>query len=343
MQNAAVYIRVSTDEQTEYSPEAQKKAMFEYATRNDIYISPDHIFIDEGISGRKAEKRPAFMKMIASAKTKPRPFDMILVHKFDRFARSREDSIVYKSMLLRECGVKVISITEDISDDKTSVILEAMLEAMAEYYSLNLAEEVKKGMTIKAERGEIQTAPPFGYDIDTENKKLVINESQAEIVRMIFDDYISLMPVARITRKLNAMGIKSRRGGKFDNRRIEYILNNPAYIGKLRWTPTGKMQNNFDNPDTITAKSTHDPIITGELFETVQNLIKSKKKVYAKRNADPKYFLQGLVKCSSCGANLSYAARLNSLQCQRYSRGTCEISHSINIIKLEKTRELTKR
>ena len=158
MQNAAIYIRVSADEQTEYSPEAQKKAMIDYASKNDIYVSQEHIYIDEGISGRNANKRPAFMKMVASAKSKPKPFDVILVHKFDRFARSREDSVVYKAMLLRECGVKVISITEDISGgDKTSVILEAMLEAMGEYYSLNLSEEVKKGMTIKAERGEIQT------------------------------------------------------------------------------------------------------------------------------------------------------------------------------------------
>lgn len=144
IQYGACYIRVSTDEQTEFSPDAQLRALKDYARKNDIVLSKEHIYIDEGISGRKAEKRPAFMKMIATAKSKPKPFDVILVHKFDRFARSREDSVVYKSLLKKEANIKVVSITETIEDDKFSVILEAMLEAMAEYYSLNLADEVKR-------------------------------------------------------------------------------------------------------------------------------------------------------------------------------------------------------
>lgn len=132
--NGACYIRVSTDEQTEYSPDAQLRSLKDYAKKNDILLAEEHIYVDEGISGKKADKRPAFMKMIATARTKPKPFDIILVHKFDRFARSREDSVVYKSLLKKEAGIKVTSITETIEDDKFSVILEAMLEAMAEYY-----------------------------------------------------------------------------------------------------------------------------------------------------------------------------------------------------------------
>ena len=341
MQNAAIYIRVSTDDQLEYSPEAQKRAMLEYASKNEMYISQEHIYVDEGISGRKANKRPAFMKMISAAKSKPKLFDIILVHKFDRFARNREDSVVYKAMLLRECNVKVISITEDLSGgDKTSVILEAMLEAMAEYYSLNLSEEVKKGMTVKAERGEIQTSPPFGYNVDTENKKLVINEAEAEIIKMIFSDYLSNVPVARITKKINSMGIKTKRGNKFEHKRICYILNNPVYIGKLRWTPTGKTYNNFNNPDSLIVQSIHEPIITEEQFETAQKTMKNNKKSYARHNADPKYFLTGLVKCSTCGSNLSYAASTNSLQCYKYAHGLCDVSHSISINKLEKALKL---
>ena len=84
------------------------------------------------------------------AKSTPKPFDVILVHKFDRFARNREDSVVYKSLLRSELGIQVLSITENIGDDKMSVIIESMLEAMAEYYSLNLSDEVKKGMSEKA-------------------------------------------------------------------------------------------------------------------------------------------------------------------------------------------------
>ena len=164
-QEAACYIRVSTEDQTEYSPEAQHRALEHYARQHQLTISPEHVYIDAGISGRRAETRPAFMAMIAAAKKRPPPFSVILVHKFDRFARNREDSIVYKSMLRRQCGVQVVSITEHLEDDKMSLILEAMLEAMAEYYSINLGDEVRKGMREKARRGELQTAPPFGYGV----------------------------------------------------------------------------------------------------------------------------------------------------------------------------------
>ena len=129
-QQAACYIRVSTEEQTEYSPEAQRRALEGDARQHGYSIDPAHVYVDAGISGRRAETRPAFMAMIAAAKGKPPPFTAILVHKFDRFARNREDSIVYKSLLRRQCGVQVISITEHLEDDRMGLILEAMLEAM---------------------------------------------------------------------------------------------------------------------------------------------------------------------------------------------------------------------
>ena len=94
---AACYIRVSTEEQTEYSPDAQQRALVSYARQHQMTVAPEHIYLDAGLSGRRAETRPAFMAMIAAAKSRPAPFDCILVHRFDRFARSREDSIVYKS------------------------------------------------------------------------------------------------------------------------------------------------------------------------------------------------------------------------------------------------------
>ena len=122
MQIGAAYIRVSTDEQTEYSPEAQLRAIKEYAKKNDILLSNDFIYRDEGLSGRDIKKRVGFQSMISTAKKKPKPFDVILVHKFDRFSRSREDSVVYKSLLRRDCNIKVISITEQMEDDKFSVI-----------------------------------------------------------------------------------------------------------------------------------------------------------------------------------------------------------------------------
>jgi len=331
-QSGACYIRVSTDDQTEFSPDAQLRALKEYAHKNNILLSKEHIFLDEGISGRKADKRPEFMRMIAAAKSKPRPFDVILVHKFDRFARSREDSVVYKSLLKKEAGVRVISITETIEDDKFSVILEAMLEAMAEYYSLNLADEVKKGMTEKAYRGEYQTTAPFGYKLV--NKQLVIEPREAEFVKFLFSNFAnSVMGLRQLASYANTAGYRTKRGNPFENRTIEYILNNPVYIGKVRWTPTGKTRRNYHNPDSIIAAGGHLPIIDTELWEKVHTALKARKELFGKRQkstAQIKTWLKGLVRCGSCGSALVWNGS-SYLQCSAYSKGACGISHCINV------------
>jgi DNA invertase Pin-like site-specific DNA recombinase len=273
--------------------------------------------------------------MIAQAKTKPRPFDVILVHKFDRFARSREDSVVYKSLLKKECGIKVVSITESIEDDKFSIILEAMLEAMAEYYSLNLSEEVKKGMTEKAERGGLQTSPSYGYDV--KNNQLVINEEEAKTVRFIFQKFADReMNMRQLAIYLNELGVKSKRGNPIENRTIDYILNNPVYIGKLRWT-TEKTKRDFHNPKSIIRDSAHEPIIDIDTWEKVQSIIKENKEIYRrgeKSNTNKISWLCGLLKCADCGYTL---VRTNQsyFQCNGYVKGLCNKSSSIKITTVE--------
>jgi len=274
--------------------------------------------------------------MIVTAKTTPKPFDVILVHKFDRFARSREDSVVYKSLLKREADIKVVSTTESIEDDKFSVILEAMLEAMAEYYSLNLAEEVKKGMTEKAHRGEYQTTAPFGYVM--KNKQLIIVPDEAKLVRFIFEKFSSReMGMRTLATYINDLGIKSKRGNTFENRTIDYILNNPAYIGKARWTPTGKARRNYNHPDTIIADSEHEPIITRELWDKTQAVVKENKELFpyrVQRNSKKATWLHGLVHCGACGKKLVRSSGVY-LQCNGYSKGQCKVSNFVRYAKLE--------
>ena len=129
MKIAAAYIRVSTDDQTELSPDSQIKNIREYAKSHDMIVPNEYIFRDDGISGRTTAKRPEFNRMIATAKQKTKPFECILVWKFSRFARNREDAVVYKSML-KKLGIDVVSISEPVGDDKMSVLIEAMIEAM---------------------------------------------------------------------------------------------------------------------------------------------------------------------------------------------------------------------
>ncbi len=338
---AALYIRVSTDDQTEFSPAAQKKALIDYANKNNMDIHPSHIFVDEGFSGRTADKRPSFMRMIGMAKAKPKPFDVILVHRFDRFARNREDSIVYKSMLKKQYQIRVISITESLDeDDKMSGLIEAILEAMAEYYSINLSEEVKKGMTEKALRGGFQTSPAFGYKMGAD-KVLRIVEEEADHVRYIFTQFVEFdRGTSQIARQLTNQGVKSKRGNPLDERSVNYILKNPLYIGMVRWTPTGKVKRGTSHPDTIVAHGQHMPIVSEALFQKAAEKLAANEKA-PQPNRRPlgecKHWLSGLVKCSNCGSSLTISKAKNcpSFQCRGYSGAICNVSHSISIRKLE--------
>lgn len=330
------YIRVSTDEQLEYSPTAQLKAIQSYAERNGISIDERFIFKDEGFSGKRAEKRPAFMSMIAAAKQKPRPFDVILVHRFDRFARNREDSVVYKSLLRRECGIRVISITEQLEDDKFSVILESMLEAMAEYYSLNLADEVKKGMLEKAERGECQSCSPLGYKKNSDEKYLTAAPEEMEIVKYIFEEFLSGSHITAIARNLNKMGCRSRKGNLLERRAVKYILRNPVYKGYHRWNTDGRFENN-PNPSVIIAKSKHKPVVSEEMFEQVQRRLDNIEKTCLKNQRpaeEYKHWLSSLLKCGHCGSSLVRSGEY--FQCGAYAKGKCMISHALRISNAER-------
>ena len=333
---ACAYIRVSTDDQIEYSPDSQLKNIRNYAKTHGYIVPDEFIFIDEGISGKNTKKRPAFNKMIGTAKLKPKPFDAILLWKFSRFARNREDSIVYKSMLRKQLGIDVISVSETIGDDKMSVLFEAMIEAMDEYYSINLAEEVKRGMLEKVSRGEAVTVAPFGYKMV--DKKLVIDPYTSVIVKMIFDDFMKTGNKTALARKLNSMGIKTIRGNNWDNRGVEYVLNNPVYIGKLRWTPTGKTRRNYHNPDTLIVDGEHQPIISEKMFEETQQKLADIKNSYKpfSRQSSAQFMLRGILRCSNCGATLVMSANKDYLQCHNYSKGKCSVSHSISIKKVSK-------
>ena len=336
MKIAAAYIRVSTDDQLEYSPDSQLNKIMEYAKNNDINIPKKFVFREnEGISGKKASKRPQFMRMIGTAKKKPKPFDIIIVWKFSRFARNRRDSIVYKSMLRKQCGIDVVSVTEQLSDDKMSIIVEAMIEAMDEYYSINLGEEVKRGMGEKVRRGEPVTPPAFGYFM--KDKKYYINPDTSSTVKMMFSDFINGMGCRAIAEKLNSMGIRTKMGGLWENRSVEYVLRNPVYIGKIRWNPKGITGRNYNSEDIILSDGKHEPIIDFYTWKKAQNCFTVNKKMYGnitgkKLNSD--FMLQGLIKCSSCGANLTKVGGYN-LQCQAYSHGKCNTSHFISIKKIE--------
>lgn len=333
MKTAAAYIRVSTDDQVEFSPDSQLARICEYAKRNNMILPQEFIFMDEGISGRKAEKRPQFMRMIGLAKQKPKPFDVILLWKFSRFARNREDSIVYKSMLRKQCGIDVVSITENIGDDKMSVLIEALIEAMDEFYSVNLSEEVKRGMTEKAKRGGVLSIPAYGYKVL--NGQYFIVPEEAEVIRTVFRRYNEGIGMLRIAKDLNDIGIRTHRGSKIENRTVEYWLNNPIYIGKIRWTPSGKTSRNYHNPESLITDGQHEPIIDNETWELTQKRMKEQKEKYRpyyKPMGSISHWLVSLARCGVCGGPLVNCS--GYFYCNNRNKGVCHGNGSISIKKL---------
>jgi len=337
MISAALYVRVSTDRQEELSPDAQKRLLLEYAKKNNFFVENENVFIELGISGKKADKRPEFQRMIASAKNKQ--FDVILVWKYSRFARNQEESIVYKSMLKNKCNVDVISISEPLVEGPFGGLIERIIEWMDEYYSIRLAGEVTRGMTEKAMRGGYQAHAPVGYLNVAEKKTLIIDEPKAEMIRMIYDKYLNTdMSMFAIARMLNDLGYKTKRGKLYENRTVKYILQNPVYKGYSRWSPG---RNDFRDPkldqsDVYIVKGNYEPIVSEETFEKVQAKINAAyRPTKARPTETQSHWLVGVLKCSNCGANLVSSGK-NGFQCAGYSKGKCKVSHNISTKKMEK-------
>ena len=326
---AAVYIRVSTEEQAELSPESQMKEIQKYAQREGIVILQDHVYIDAGISGKKAEKRPEFMRMIASAKEKDCPFTVLLLWKFSRFARNQEEAIFYKSILRSKCGVDVVSISEPLIAGHFGSLIERIIEWMDEFYSIRLSEEVKRSMEVNARRGKLQTSPSFGYR--AVDGQLVPEPEEAAIIRRIFDSFIGGKGLYPIARELNAMGIRTHRGNPFENRTIEYILRNPVYIGKMRWNPKGRTRRDFFNENIIVADSDHESLVSVETWEAAQqrlNEVKAQWGYKARPTSELKHWLSGVVRCSSCGSTLIFS-HPHYYKCNNFVRGRCKSSQHI--------------
>lgn len=339
MKTAAAYIRVSTDDQTEYSPDSQLKLLREFAKKNDYILPDEYIFQDDGISGKDAKHRPSFNKMIALAKSDEHPIDTILVWKFSRFARNQEESIVIKN-LLRKNKVEVRSISEPVDPDSAfGSLIERIIEWMDEYYLINLSGEVKRGMLEKVSRGEVVTPPSFGYYV--ENNVYIPHPDEAPIVPKIFNSYLAGIGTRRIALNLGAEGVRTKRGNLPDNRFVEYILRNPLYVGKLRWSKDGRTasKRDYTNENIIIVDGKHQPLIDVNTWNAVQEKLDAQKKAYGKhqRKEQPvEFMLKGLVRCSSCGSTLTHTSRNAGIQCHSFARGTCKTSHYISLAKINK-------
>ena len=320
----ALYIRVSTEDQAELSPDAQERLLLEYAKKNDIIVSAEYIF-SESVSGRHVQKRPEFQRMIAIAKQASHPIDVILVWKFSRFARNQEESIVYKSMLKKD-NVDVISVSEPLIEGPFGTLIERIIEWMDEYYSIRLSGEVLRGMREKALKNGYQTAPCLGYEAVGGGKPFVINEAEYAIVSYIMDLYDNQnLDETAIARRCNDLGYKTKRGNLFEKRSVDLILRNPFYCGTVSW-------------NGITFDGSHEARLSKERFEKRQKLLVSRHRPARSRNASTcRHWLSGLLKCPICGATLSYTGNRSCsyFQCWRYAKGFHKTSICISAKKAE--------
>ena len=342
----AAYIRVSDERQDEYSPDSQLKKIREYASKDGYTIPDEYVFYDDGISGKSVKRRDDFKRMIAIAKEKTHPFDIIYVWKFSRFARNQEESIVYKN-LLKKIDVSVVSVSESLPEGPYGELIERIIEWMDSFYLINLSGEVRRGMAEKVSRGEPVVPPPFGYLMG--EKQYIPDEESgaADIVREVFQRYADGERQKKIAVSLGMRGVRTKRGNRPDNRWVDYMLHNPVYIGKIRWTPDGVRavsKRDYHNENIMIIEGNHEPLISMELWETVQKLLDTQSVKFAKhsrREQSVKYMLKGLVRCDSCGATMAMSSavsgksKVRTMQCCNYSRGSCLISHSITMPRIE--------
>ena len=279
--NIVIYARYSSHSQTEQSIDGQLQICYEYARANGHIVV--HEYIDRAQTGT-TDSRAEFQKMIADSDK--RTFAAVLVYQLDRFARNRYDSAINKAKLKKN-GVRVISARENISDDASGILVEGVLESMAEYYSAELSQKIRRGMEINAQKCLSNGSNPgLGYKVD-EERRFHIDPEGAAVVREIFEKYAAGTTVTDIYKDLNARKIKTSRGKEFNKNSLHRILRNKRYIG---WYIYGKTETPGGMPR----------IVEDELFERVQHILDRNKKAPARTRGREEYLLTTKLFCGYC-------------------------------------------
>ena len=279
---AAVYARYSSHSQGEQSIEGQLAEAQKYAAEKGYTIVRE--YIDRAKSGR-TDNREEFQRMLRD--TAKKQFSVVILWKVDRFGRNREEIAINK-MKCRKNGVSVEYVAEKIPDTPEGVILESVLEGFAEYYSLQLSQNIKRGIAESAKKCQVTGGgTALGYKIDKDTKKYVIDEATAPVVKHIFEMYADGATVADICRYMNSHGIRTSRGNEFNKNSLRKMLTNKRYIGiytfKGEEIPGGMPQ-----------------IIDEKLFQQVQDKMQKNKKAPARARAKEEYLLTTKLFCGYC-------------------------------------------
>lgn len=320
----AIYCRVSTTEQAEegYSIGEQERLLIEYCEKQGYKVYKT--FCDAGISGKDIKHRPAMTQLLEEACEKK--FNMVLSWKINRISRKLGDAIKIIDILEKN-GITYRSYSEPFETATPAGKMQFQMMALIGKFERNtIAENVKMGMCAKARSGEwCGGASPLGYDWQVmegyenavrKKSKLVINEREAEVVRIMFNEYASGKGYKAIVNKLNKQGYKSKKNNCFSVAQLRSILTNPVYIGKVRYNVrrdwNEKRRGNI-NPTPIICDGIHEKIIDESLFYKVQYMIEQKQGK-PNRVFDGEYPLTGILKCPKCGAGMVISGTTNYLK-----------------------------
>ena len=279
---AVIYARYSTDSQREESIEGQLRECREYAERNNMTIVGT--YIDRALSAKTAD-RPEFQHMIKDSAKEL--FEIVLVWKLDRFSRDRYDSAHYKH-ILKKNGVKVISAKEHISEGPEGIILEAMLEGYAEFYSAELSEKIHRGQKENALKGKNNGGGvPLGYLLDKKAQKLAIDPTTAPLVVEVFEKYADGKSVRSIVEDLNVRGLRTKKGQPFNINSFSSLLKNRKYIGEYRY-------------QDVVIEGGVPAIVPEDLFNRVQERMEKNRHAPAMAKAKEDYLLTTKLFCGKC-------------------------------------------
>ena len=275
-----IYARFSSHTQTDQSIEGQLRECYSFAERNDYVVIKE--YIDKALTGT-TDKRPQFLQMVEDSKK--RNFKYVIIYQLDRFARNRYDSANYKAKLKKN-GVRVLSARENITDDASGILVEGLLESMAEYYSAELSQKVKRGIKESLMKGNfIGGFTLLGYDII--DKKWTINELEAEIVRSIFDKYYHGAKLIEIVEELKGRGVTMKSGKPFEIGKVARMIRNTKYMGKVVI-------------DDVEYNNIVPAIIEQRIFERCNSIMDNYKHKIRRCESDHHYILSGKLFCGHC-------------------------------------------
>ena len=284
MKTAVIYARYSSDTQTEQSIEGQLRVCNEYAARNQITILDT--YIDRAMTGTN-DNRPDFQRMIKDSNQKL--WDYVIVYKLDRFSRNKYEATIHKHTLANN-GTKLLSAMENIPDTPEGIILESLLEGMNQYYSAELAQKVQRGLKESYLKGQFTGGCQiYGYDVV--DKRNVINEQEAEIVREVFTRFSQGYTGVDIAKDFKERNVRTKKGVLIDVKKIYKMIGNTKYVGKVQ------------HGDTIYT-NIYPAIIDEITWQKVQNMRQSYRHSDIRKQDSYEYILSGKTFCGYCKERL---------------------------------------